>query len=130
MGAEAAFRGEGPELERVVPVSGRGWSGPRWLRRAVGPVVLLVWWQVLSASGVLAEDVLASPGAIAATAGDLVADGTLPSAMLVSLQRVAAGLLLGGVTGVVLALVSGLSRLGRISSTPRCRCCAPSRGWV
>ncbi|WP_229894109.1 ABC transporter permease [Streptomyces glebosus] len=112
VGSEAAFRGDGPELERVVPVSGRGWSGPRWLRRAVGPVVLLVWWQVLSASGVLAEDVLASPGAIATTAGDLISDGTLPSAMLVSLQRVAVGLLLGGVIGVVLALVSGLSRLG------------------
>ncbi|MFF3541569.1 ABC transporter permease [Streptomyces platensis] len=111
-GAAAASAGDGPELERVVAVSGRGWSGPRWLRRTVGPVVLLVLWQVFSASGVLEEDILASPGTIAATAGDLVSDGTLPSAMLVSLQRVAVGLLLGGVTGVVLALVSGLSRLG------------------
>ncbi|MGP8297361.1 ABC transporter permease [Streptomyces inhibens] len=102
----------GPELARVVPVSGRRRSVPRWLRRTVGPLVLLVLWQVLSASGVLEADILASPGTIAATAGDLVSDGTLPSAMLVSLQRVAVGLLLGGVTGVVLALASGLSRLG------------------
>ncbi|WP_423835965.1 ABC transporter permease [Streptomyces endophytica] len=102
----------GSPLERVVPVSRRGRSVPRWVRRAVGPVALLVVWQVLSASGVLEEGMLASPGTIAATAGDLLGDGTLPSAMLVSLQRVAVGLLLGGVTGVALALASGLSRLG------------------
>ncbi|MEU8683521.1 ABC transporter permease [Streptomyces sp. NPDC048611] len=107
-----ASRGDGPELERVVPVLGRRWAVPRWLRRTVGPVALLVLWQGLSASGALEEDILASPGTIAATAGDLVSDGTLPSAMLVSLQRVAVGLMLGGVIGVVLALASGLSRLG------------------
>ncbi|MFF7408166.1 ABC transporter permease [Streptomyces lydicus] len=100
------------ELARVVPVSGRRRVVPRWARRAVGPVALVVLWQVLSATGVLEGDILASPGTIAATAGDLVSDGTLPSAMLVSLQRVAVGLVLGGVAGVVLALVSGLSRLG------------------
>ncbi|WP_259670127.1 ABC transporter permease [Streptomyces sp. ID38640] len=110
--AESASRGGGPVLDRVVAVSGRRRSVPRWLRRAVGPVALLVLWQVLSASGALEEDILASPGTIAATAGDLLSDGTLPSAMLVSLQRVAVGLVLGGVTGVVLALASGLSRLG------------------
>ncbi|MGX1760560.1 ABC transporter permease [Streptomyces lydicus] len=115
-GVEAGLHSEGgsdgPELVRVDPVSGRRWSVPRWLRRTVGPVALLVLWQVLSASGVLEAQILASPGTIAATAGDLVSDGTLPSAMLISLQRVAIGLLLGGVTGVALALVSGLSRLG------------------
>ncbi|MYU56069.1 ABC transporter permease subunit [Streptomyces sp. SID7805] len=96
----------------MIPVSGRRRSVPRWLRRAVGPVVLLVLWQVLSSTGVLPVGMLASPGTIAATGGGLVADGTLPSAMLVSLQRVAVGLLLGGVAGVALALASGLSRLG------------------
>jgi len=56
--------------------------------------------------------VLASPGTIARAGGDLIADGTLPAAMGVSLQRVAALLVLGGAVGTVLALVSGLSRLG------------------
>ncbi|MFJ7998391.1 ABC transporter permease [Streptomyces sp. NPDC096310] len=104
-----------PVLEAVTPVSARGSrlrAAPRWLRRTVGPVLLLVCWQALSAAGVLHRDILASPGTIARAAGDLIADGTLPAAMGVSLQRVAAGLLLGGVIGVCLALVSGLSRLG------------------
>ncbi|MEU0357913.1 ABC transporter permease [Streptomyces cyaneofuscatus] len=104
-----------PGLEPIVPASvrrARLRSVPRWLRRTVGPLLLLVLWQVFSATGVLHPDVLASPGTIARAGGDLIADGTLPAAMGVSLQRVAVGLVLGGVVGTVLALVSGLSRLG------------------
>ncbi len=82
------------------------------MRRTVGPLLLLAVWQVSSATGILHPDVLASPGTIARAGADLVADGTLPSAMGVSLQRVVAGLLLGGTIGTALALVSGLSRLG------------------
>ncbi len=78
----------------------------------MGPLLLLAVWQVSSATGILHPDVLASPGTIARAGADLVADGTLPSAMGVSLQRVVAGLLLGGTIGTALALVSGLSRLG------------------
>ncbi|WP_406425720.1 ABC transporter permease [Streptomyces sp. NBC_01589] len=103
------------ELEPLVPESARGSrlrSVPRPLRRAIGPVLLLALWQVLSATGVLHPDVLASPGTIARAGSDLIADGTLPSAMGISLQRVAVGLVLGGVVGTALALVSGLSRLG------------------
>ncbi|WP_327237810.1 ABC transporter permease [Streptomyces sp. NBC_01317] len=110
--------GERPaELEAVVPAAGPGkrsslGSVPRWLRRTAGPLLLLVTWQVLSSTGVLHPDTLASPGSIARSAGGLIADGTLPTAMGVSLQRVAVGLLIGGVAGTVLALASGLSRLG------------------
>ncbi|TSB30406.1 ABC transporter permease [Streptomyces benahoarensis] len=103
---------QGPEWERVLPVSARRRRVPRWLRRAVGPLALLAAWQLLSATGALHDDILASPGTIARTAAGLVADGTLPSAMAVSLQRVAVGLLLGGTVGIVLALLSGLSRAG------------------
>jgi sulfonate transport system permease protein len=101
-----------PVLEPVVPVSARRRPVPRWLRRTTGPVVLLVLWQACSATGLLSQDALASPGTIARTAADLVEDGTLPHAMLVSVRRVAVGLLLGGVIGIGLALLSGLSRLG------------------
>ncbi|MFI2238332.1 ABC transporter permease [Streptomyces chrestomyceticus] len=102
----------GPELVPVVPVSAGRRSAPRWLRRAVVPVSLLALWQVLSASGALESDILASPGTVARTAWTLVSDGTLPSAMFVSLQRVAVGLAVGVLAGVLLALASGLSRLG------------------
>lgn len=103
-----------PDVEALTPARrpGRGPSVPRWLRRAVGPALLLLLWQACSTTGVLPADVLASPGTVARAAGELAGDGTLPTAMGVSLRRVAVGLLLGGVAGIALALVSGLSRLG------------------
>ncbi|SES45568.1 sulfonate transport system permease protein [Streptomyces sp. yr375] len=100
------------DLVPLVPRSSRRARVPRWLRRTTGPVLLLLLWQLLSATGVLTSDVLASPGRIAQVAGDLVSDGSLSSAMGTSLQRVAAGLLLGTVIGTGLALVSGLFRIG------------------
>ncbi|MBO0915387.1 ABC transporter permease [Streptomyces laculatispora] len=103
------------DLEPVTPAAARGTrlrNVPRWLRRTVGPLLLLILWQVFSATGVLHPDVLASPGTIARAGSGLIADGTLSSAMAVSLQRVAVGLVLGGAVGTALALVSGLSRLG------------------
>ncbi|MFJ9411331.1 ABC transporter permease [Streptomyces sp. NPDC101393] len=102
----------GVDLEPLVSASSRRRSVPRWLRRATGPVLVLVLWQVLSATGLLQSDILASPGTIARTAGGLIADGTLPSAMAVSVQRVAVGLGLGAVAGVGLGLLSGLLRIG------------------
>ncbi|MEV7889118.1 ABC transporter permease [Streptomyces sp. NPDC002817] len=100
------------DLEPIVPASSRRTRVPRWLRRTTGPVLLLALWQLLSATGVLASDVLASPGRIAQVASDLISDGSLASAMTISLQRVAAGLLLGTLVGTGLALVSGLFRIG------------------
>jgi sulfonate transport system permease protein len=101
-----------PDLEPIVPTSSRRTRVPRWLRRTTGPVLLLALWQLLSSTGVLTADVLASPDRIAQVAGDLVADGSLTSAMTTSLQRVAGGLLLGTLIGTGLALVSGLFRVG------------------
>ncbi|MFE5051840.1 ABC transporter permease [Streptomyces sp. NPDC056637] len=101
-----------PELVRLAPASTRRTRVPRWLRRTSGPVLLLALWQLLSSTGVLTPDVLASPGTIARVAGDLVSDGSLPNAMGVSLRRVAIGLLFGVVVGTGLALVSGLFRVG------------------
>jgi sulfonate transport system permease protein len=100
------------DLVPLVPTSSRRTRVPRWLRRTTGPLVLLALWQLLSSTGVLTSDVLASPGRIAQVGWDLIDSGSLPSAMATSLQRVAVGLLLGTVIGTGLALVSGLFRIG------------------
>ncbi|MEU0672287.1 ABC transporter permease [Streptomyces sp. NPDC006172] len=101
-----------PELEPLLPRSGRRARVPRWLRRTAGPLALLALWQLLSSTGALTPDVLASPERISQVAGELVSDGSLPSAIGTSLQRVAAGLALGVVVGTGLALLSGLFRIG------------------
>lgn len=112
-GAEADPRDSASiELTPIVPDSSRRTRVPRWLRRTAGPLLLLAVWQLLSSTGVLASDVLASPGRIAQVAGDLIGDGSLASALGTSLQRVAFGLLLGTAIGTGLALVSGLFRIG------------------
>ncbi|MGA5037438.1 ABC transporter permease [Streptomyces capoamus] len=101
-----------PDLQPVVPASTGRARVPRWLRRTTGPLLLLALWQLLSGTGALPADVLASPGRIAQVGWDLIGDGSLPSAMGTSLRRVALGLLLGTVTGTGLALLSGLFRIG------------------
>jgi sulfonate transport system permease protein len=101
-----------PDLVPIVPSSTRHARVPRWLRRTTGPLVLLALWQLLSSTGTLSADILASPGTIAGVGRDLLSDGSLASAMGVSLQRVAVGMLLGTVVGIALALVSGLFRVG------------------
>ncbi|WP_405539019.1 ABC transporter permease [Streptomyces sp. NBC_00075] len=110
--AAGAVQRTAPDLEPIVPSSTRRARVPRWLRRTSGPLLLLALWQVLSSTGVLTADILASPGRIADVGSDLIADGSLGDAMATSLQRVALGLLFGTVIGTGLALVSGLFRVG------------------
>lgn len=88
-----------------------GLSTRSW-RRVVTPLALLLLWHVGSATGLVAERTLASPGAILDTLGDLVSSGQLVEHMVVSLRRAGLGLGLGLLVGTALALVAGLSRLG------------------
>jgi sulfonate transport system permease protein len=113
-----------PPTPAAVPAEpGAGRTGPPatltrrrgvrlgWLRRWVSPAVILLVWQVLSSAGVIPEQKMTSPLQILATAGDLVADGTLGAATLVSVQRVGLGFAVGAAIGVALAVVAGLSRI-------------------
>ncbi len=78
----------------------------------LGPVLLLVIWSIGSATGWLDPRVLSAPWTVVTTAGDLIADGRLQSNLWTSTQRAFVGLGFGIVLGVVLALISGLSRIG------------------
>ena len=89
-----------------------------WLRRWVSPVAILLVWQLLSGTGVLPEEKIASPAQIGARAWQLAADGTLGAASLVSVQRVLAGFAVGAAIGLVLAVVAGVSRLGEDAVDP------------
>jgi sulfonate transport system permease protein len=91
---------------------------PRQLPRGgifLGPLALLVIWQLASMTGVLPEKFLAAPSTAAVTGFDMVANGTLADHFLASAQRAYIGLGIGVVGGLILALISGLSRVGEAS---------------
>jgi sulfonate transport system permease protein len=89
-----------------------------WLRRWVSPVVIVAVWQLLSSTGVLPEQKIASPAQIATRAAQLTADGTLGAATVISVQRVFLGFVVGAVLGLVLAVVAALSRIGEDAVDP------------
>src|SRR5512141_1143263 len=89
-----------------------------WLRRWPSPIVLLAIWQAGSSLTIIPEEKIASPLQILATGKQLVFDGTLGSETLVSVQRVGLGFVIGAVSGLALAVVAGLSRLGEDAVDP------------
>jgi len=78
----------------------------------LGPGLLLLYWAVLSATGWLDPRTLPAPWTAITTGADLVREGRLQENLAVSAARAASGLLVGGVAGVLLAFLSGLSLLG------------------
>ena len=105
---------------RVVPTTrvradgnrSRGGRVPRWLTKAISPIVLVALWQLASSRGWLSDNTLASPAKVVSKARDLLGTGELQSAIAASAGRVGVGLLFGLTAAVVLATVSGLFRWG------------------
>ncbi len=91
-----------------------GWAPATSIRfgALIGPLVLLLLWSLGSATGLLDERTLSAPWTVVSTAGDLIESGRLQESLLVSAARAFLGLALGVAVGTVLALVSGLSRIG------------------
>ena len=116
--ATPGARRTGPRPTDPRPSARRQGARLSWLRRWVSPAVIVLVWQLLSSAGVIPEQKIASPLQVLATARDLVADGTLGSATLVSVQRVGLGFTVGALVGVTLAVVAGLSRLGEDAVDP------------
>ncbi|MFT4123218.1 MAG: ABC transporter permease [Microbacteriaceae bacterium] len=87
---------------------------PPGLLRLIGPLLVLAVWWTLSATGILDEHLMPAPGTVVQAAIELIASGSLQQHLLVSLARAMSGLAIGVGVGVVLALVTGLSRVGEV----------------
>jgi len=104
---------------------GRVWQylpGRGWLR-LISLLAVVGGWQLLSTTGVLPATRLASPATIAHTAYTLVTTdsptyGTLQASLLVSAERWGIGLCVGVAIAVLLAVASGLSRIGEYAFDP------------
>jgi sulfonate transport system permease protein len=81
---------------------------PRLVQRAIGPLAAIGLWQLACSLGLFTSVEVASPVAVADAGRQLWAEGALQSNLLISLQRVAEGLVLGVAAGVLLAVVCGL----------------------
>ena len=93
-----------------APAVANVWDNHRWsIIRLLSPAVLVVVWQLLSATGLISADVLPAPQLIFDAGWQLIQNGKLAEALEVSGVRVVEGLLLGGVTGVTLGVAVGLS---------------------
>jgi sulfonate transport system permease protein len=83
----------------------------QWLR-VLSPVALVVLWQIGCSNGLISGRTLAAPSQVIGSVVALTADGSLQHHLLVSLGRVAKGMVIALSVGGGLALLSGLSRAG------------------
>ncbi|MNZ73649.1 putative aliphatic sulfonates transport permease protein SsuC [compost metagenome] len=81
-------------------------------RLLIGPALLLLLWEAASRLGFLSPETLTAPSQALLTGYQMVVDGSLLPHLLASAARAYSGLFLGGVAGVLLALLSGLTRSG------------------
>ncbi|MFT4010319.1 MAG: ABC transporter permease [Nocardioidaceae bacterium] len=82
---------------------------PSVAARVLAPIALLALWQLSSTLGWVSSHVLPSPVDIIEAYRELWSTGDLQTALPISLRRAGIGLLLGGVTGLVLGVLAGLS---------------------
>jgi sulfonate transport system permease protein len=103
--------------------TGRSRSARKGWMRLISPVLLVALWQLLSATGVLPASKLVSPVSIVHTAYTLIttnnpAYGTLQYSLLISAERWGIGFSIGIVIAVLLAVVTGLSRVAETALDP------------
>ena len=91
---------------RLLPARLPGWG------ILIGPVAVLTVWQAASMLGFLSPRTLASPLTAIFTVWEMTEDGALLPHLLASAQRAYLGLALGLSTGLICALLAGLSLFG------------------
>lgn len=74
------------------------------------PIGLIAVWQVASATGFVAKNVLPAPSDVAVAFLDLAGNGELAHHIWVSLWRALSGFAIGGLIGFGLGLANGLSK--------------------
>jgi NitT/TauT family transport system permease protein len=82
------------------------------------PLVLLLVWELLVRSRVLDVRFFPAPSQVLRALWDLAASGVLLQDVGVSLTRIGAGFLLGALSGLVIGLLMGVSRLVRAAGKP------------
>lgn len=82
------------------------------MRRWASTLAVIIAWQLIASLNLLPQAVLPGPLTLLGTTATMVADGSLPGALVVSLARVLVGFAAGIAVGLLLGLVAGLWRVG------------------
>ena len=96
----------------------RGWGSHLVRSPWLSPLVLLAVWELGSRTGLIPARILAAPSTVLVTLWSMILSGELPSNLLVSFGRAAAGLAIGLAIGTGLGLVAGLSKPGEAAVDP------------
>ena len=83
---------------------------PGWAHGWIVPLLVLAAWELGSALGLVSEAALPAPSKIAQAFWGLVASGELARHIGASFVRAGGGFLLGGATGLLLGLFTGLGK--------------------
>ncbi|MEZ2128798.1 MULTISPECIES: ABC transporter permease [unclassified Sinorhizobium] len=78
----------------------------------IGPALLVLIWVVGSALGWIDPRILSAPWTVIEAFGRLIEQGRLQDNFITSTTRALLGLSIGLVTGTILAVIAGLSRIG------------------
>jgi sulfonate transport system permease protein len=73
----------------------------------VVPALILVVWQALAMTGVIAARILPAPTDVARAGLEMLTEGTLLQDVAISARRALAGFLIGGAIGFALGLING-----------------------
>src|SRR5699024_810433 len=119
---------------RAVSAAGTGWDRPgvRIAAGALLPLLILIAWQAVTATGVVPAYRLPGPSAVLAAGADLAQRGELGVHIAISIQRVLIGFAAGSAAGLAVAAVVGLSRAGDALLNPTLAAlrAVPSLAWV
>jgi sulfonate transport system permease protein len=109
----------GREPQPATPARrGRPLPSAARLARWASPLALLVAWQLVSGSGLVAPEKLPAPSVIWRSALQVTLDGQLGAGLEVSLRRMVLGFVLGGLVGLALGVLTGLLRGADVTLDP------------
>jgi sulfonate transport system permease protein len=99
---------------------------------AIVPVALVVFWQLLSTSGVIPAYRLPTPISVWEAGVDLSSRGLLVQDVAISTQRVLLGFFFGSICGLAVGAIIGLSRWASLLFAPTVGAfrAVPSLAWV